>query len=214
MRTKGLLLLLICIAGSSIVFIAFSNQRPSIQTLVTETHKQLRSFQVSSILFIIILVSLRDVSLRKTKKIHIILSFLILQENLKDVEEKRLVTDSKYLALLGLDGQTSTTPQSLKPQNVTVVTLIRPGSEQHAYGFVRNVSHFLPNNSIVLYSVGLNEESFQIIKATCNSTRCNAIQFDLTPFPAHVEDDRLHVYRPLVIQVMDRLAHKILFHLS
>ncbi|XP_014612603.1 PREDICTED: uncharacterized protein LOC106791474 isoform X3 [Polistes canadensis] len=106
MRTKGLLLLLICIAGSSIVFIALSNQRPSIQTLVTETHKQLRNFQ----------------------------------ENLKDVEEKRLVTDSKYLALLGLDGQTSTTPLSLKPQNVTVVTLIRPGSEQHAYGFVRNTA--------------------------------------------------------------------------
>ncbi|XP_014612602.1 PREDICTED: uncharacterized protein LOC106791474 isoform X2 [Polistes canadensis] len=166
MRTKGLLLLLICIAGSSIVFIALSNQRPSIQTLVTETHKQLRNFQ----------------------------------ENLKDVEEKRLVTDSKYLALLGLDGQTSTTPLSLKPQNVTVVTLIRPGSEQHAYGFVRNVSHFLPNNSIVLYSVGLNEESFQSIKTTCNSTKCNVIHFDLTPFPAHVEDDRLHVYRPLVIQ--------------
>jgi len=49
MRIKGLLLLLICIAGSSIVFVAFSNQRPSIQTLVTETHKQLRSFQVSSV---------------------------------------------------------------------------------------------------------------------------------------------------------------------
>ncbi|XP_050462848.1 uncharacterized protein LOC126857452 isoform X2 [Cataglyphis hispanica] len=166
MRIKGLLLLLICIAGSSIIFIAFSNQRPSIQTLVTETHKQLRNFQ----------------------------------ENLKDVEEKRLVTDSKYLALLGLDGQTSTTPISLKPQNVTVVSLVRPGNEQYIYGFVRNISHFLPNNSIVIYSVGLNEDSLQNIRFACNSTRCNVIHFDLSPFPAHVEDDTLHVYRPLVIQ--------------
>ncbi|XP_072763044.1 uncharacterized protein [Anoplolepis gracilipes] len=166
MRIKGLLLLLICIAGSSIVFIAFSNQRPSIQTLVTETHKQLRNFQ----------------------------------ENLKDVEEKRLVTDSKYLALLGLDGQTSTTPISLKPQNVTVVSLVRPGNEQYIYGFVRNISHFLPNNSIVIYSVGLNEDSLQSIRLACNSTRCNVIHFDLSPFPAHVEDDTLHVYRPLVVQ--------------
>ncbi|KAK9298138.1 hypothetical protein QLX08_008453 [Tetragonisca angustula] len=155
MRTKGLLLLLICIAGSSIILIAFSNQRPSIQTLVTETHKQLRNFQ----------------------------------ENLKDVEEKRLVTDSKYLAILGLDGQTSTTPFSFKSQNVTVVSLIRPGNEQHIYGFVRNISHFLPNNSIVIYSVGLNEDSLQ----------------------THVEDDRLHVYRPLVIQTALNTLGNILY---
>ncbi|KAG7211014.1 hypothetical protein KM043_016377 [Ampulex compressa] len=177
MRTKGLLLLLICIAGSSIVFIAFSNQRPSIQTLVTETHKQLRSFQ----------------------------------ENLKDVEEKRLVTDSKYLALLGLDGQTSTTPLSLKSQNVTVVSLIRPGNEQHLYGFVKNVSHFLPNNSIVIYSVGLNDDSLHSIRAACNSTKCNVIHLDLSPFPAHVEDDRLHVYRPLVIQTALNTLGSILY---
>lgn len=178
MRIKGLLLLLICIAGSSIVFIAFSNQRPSIQTLVTETHKQLRNFQ----------------------------------ENLKDVEEKRLVTDSKYLALLGLDGQTSTTPISLKPQNVTVVSLVRPGNEQYIHGFVRNISHFLPNNSIVIYSVGLNEESLQSIRLACNSTRCNVIHFDLSPFPAHVEDDTLHVYRPLVIQVSNNLYNTLIVY--
>lgn len=111
------------------------------------------------------------------------------------------MTDSKYLTLLGLDGQTSTTPVSLKPQNVTVVSLVRPGNEQYIYGFVRNISHFLPNNSIVIYSVGLNEDSLQSIRLACNSTRCNVIHFDLSPFPAHVEDDTLHVYRPLVIQV-------------
>ncbi|XP_015605058.1 uncharacterized protein LOC107272420 [Cephus cinctus] len=177
MRTKGLLLLLICIVGSSIIFIAFSNQRPSIQTLVTETHKQLRSFQ----------------------------------ENLKDVEEKRLVTDSKYLALLGLNRETSTAPLTPKVQNVTIVSLLRPGSEQHIYGFVRNVSHFLPNNSIILYSVGLNDEALLNARTACNSTRCNVIQFDISSFPAHVEDDRLHVYRPLVIQMALSTLENILY---
>lgn len=202
MRTKSLLLLLICIAGSSIVFIAFSNQRPSIQTLVTETHKQLRSFQVSRKVCTIYFSYLFYFKLN--------LKFLYLKENLKDVEEKRLVTDSKYLALLGLDGQTSTTPVSPKPQNVTVVSLVRPGNEQYIYGFVRNVSHFLPNNSIVIYSVGLSEDSLQSIRFTCNSTRCNVIHFDLSPFPGHVEDDTLHVYRPLVIQVS---TYRMIFHI-
>lgn len=177
MRARSLLLFLICIVGSSIVFIVFSNQRPSIQTLVTETHKQLRSFQ----------------------------------ENLKDVEEKRLVTDSKYLALLGLDGQTNTTPLVPKSQNVTVVSLLRPGNEQNIYGFVKNVSHFLPNNSIVVYSVGLNDDALQAVRSICNSSKCNVVQFDLSSFPAHAEDDRLHVYRPLVIQTALNTLENVLY---
>lgn len=165
MRTKGLLFFLICVVGSSILFVALSNQRPSIQTLVTETHKQLRSFQ----------------------------------ENLKDVEEKRLVTDSKYLALLGLDMEISTTPV-VPNQNVTIVSLLRPGSEQQLYGFVKNVTHYLPNYNIVIYSVGLNEEALTNVRTICNSSRCGVVQLNLNPYPAHAEDDRLHVYRPLVIQ--------------
>lgn len=116
------------------------------------------------------------------------------------------MTDSKYLALLGLDGQASTTPVTAKPQNVTVVTLLRPGSEQHIYGFVKNVSHFLPNNNIVVFGVGLSDDALQSIRTLCNSSRCNVIQLDLSPFPAHAEDDRLHVYRPLVIQVSANLC--------
>lgn len=126
---------------------------------------------------------------------------IFLQENLKDVEEKRLVTGSKYLALLGLDGKTNTTPLIPKSQNVTVVSLLRPGNEQNIYGFVKNISHFLPNNSILVYSIGLNDDALQAARSVCNSSKCNVIQFDLSPFPAHAEDDRLHVYRPLVIQV-------------
>ncbi|XP_043270905.1 uncharacterized protein [Venturia canescens] len=177
MRTKGLLLSLICIVGTSIIFIAFSNQRPSIQTLVTETHKHLRNFQ----------------------------------ENLKDVEEKRLVTDSKYLALLGLDGQAGTTTAPSKAQNVTVVTLLRPGSEQHIYGFLRNITHYLPNNNIAVFGVGLSDYASQTVRTVCNSSRCNVIQLDLSPFPAHAEDDRLHVYRPLVIQTALNTLGNILY---
>lgn len=169
MRARNFLLFLICVVGTTIVFIAFSSQRP-FQTLVT---KQLRSFQ----------------------------------ENLKDVEEKRLVTDSRYLALLGLDG--TNTPS--KSQNVTVVSLIRPGSEQNIYGFVKNVSHFLPNNSIVVYSVGLNEDVLQTVRSVCNSSKCNVVQFDLSFFPAHAEDDRLHVYRPLVIQTALNTLENVLY---
>ncbi|KAK0166115.1 hypothetical protein PV328_004562 [Microctonus aethiopoides] len=178
MRSKGLLLFLICLVGSSILFITFNYHQPTIQTLVTETHKQLKSFQ----------------------------------ENLKDVEEKRFVTDSKYLALLGLDGQTSTVSTTLpKQQNVTVVTLIRPGNELNIYGFIKNVTHFLPTNNIAIYAVSLNDDALQNLRANCNSSKCNVVQFDLNPFPNHSEDDRLHVYRPLVIQTALNTLGNILY---
>lgn len=111
------------------------------------------------------------------------------------------MTDSKYLALLGLDGQTSTISVLPKPQNVTIVTIIRPGNELDIYGFIKNVTHFLPTHNIAIYGVALNDDALQNLKANCNSTKCNVIQFDLAPFPNHAEDDRLHVFRPLVIQV-------------
>lgn len=85
------------------------------------------------------------------------------------------------------------------------MTLIRPGSELNAYGFIRNITHFLPTNNIIIYAVSLNDDALQNLRANCNSTKCNVVQFDLDPFPNHAEDDRLHVYRPLVIQVNMRL---------
>lgn len=120
---------------------------------------------------------------------------------MKDVEEKRLVTDSKYLALLGLDMEINTTPVTPN-QNVTIVSLLRPGSDQQLYGFVKNVSHFLPSYNIVVYSVGLNDEELLNARNICNSSRCSILRFNLSPYPAHAEDERLHVYRPLVIQVI------------
>lgn len=122
------------------------------------------------------------------------------------------MTDSKYLALLGLDGQAGTTAAPSKAQNVTVVTLLRPGSEQHIYGFLRNISHYLPNNNIAVFGVGLSDYASQAVRTVCNSSRCNVIQLDLSPFPAHAEDDRLHVYRPLVIQVFQNFIDVTIIH--
>ncbi|XP_044593164.1 uncharacterized protein LOC123271016 [Cotesia glomerata] len=180
MRSKCLLLFLICLVGVTILFITVSNQHPAIQNLVTETHKQLRSFQ----------------------------------ENLKDVEEKRLVTDSKYLALLGLDKQTSSGATITLPttqNNITIVTVLRPGNELNFYGFLKNVTHFLPNNNIVIYALSLGEDTLQNLRGYCNSTRCIIYTFDLDPFPNHIEDDRLHAYRPLVIQTALNTLGNILY---
>nr|CAD7400246.1 unnamed protein product [Timema cristinae] len=45
-----------------------------------------------------------------------------------------------------------------------------------------------------------NLKTFKL-QANCNSSRCVIVNFDLELFPSHVEEDRLHAYRPLVIQI-------------
>ena len=39
------------------------------------------------------------------------------------------------------------------------------------------------------------------LQSHCNSSRCSVINFELSFFPSHVEEERLHAFRPLIIQV-------------
>jgi hypothetical protein len=39
------------------------------------------------------------------------------------------------------------------------------------------------------------------LQGHCNSSRCSVVNFELSFFPSHVEEERLHAFRPLIIQV-------------
>jgi hypothetical protein len=39
------------------------------------------------------------------------------------------------------------------------------------------------------------------LQSHCNSSRCSVVNFELSFFPSHVEEERLHAFRPLIIQV-------------
>jgi len=45
MRTKSFVIFLIFVVATSVFLILVGNQRPSIQTIVTETHKQLNNLK-------------------------------------------------------------------------------------------------------------------------------------------------------------------------
>jgi hypothetical protein len=40
------------------------------------------------------------------------------------------------------------------------------------------------------------------LQGHCNSSRCSVVNFELSFFPSHVEEERLHAFRPLIIQVI------------
>lgn len=51
---------------------------------------------------------------------------------------------------------------------------------------------------------------FQLLNY-CNSSHCQVVAYSLDEYPYHVEEDRLHAYRPLVIQDALNKAGSVLF---
>ncbi|KDR16172.1 uncharacterized protein LOC110832850 [Zootermopsis nevadensis] len=182
MRTKSFVLFLICVVATSIFLILVGNQRPSIQTIVTETHKQLNNLK----------------------------NF---KENLENAEEKRFLADDKYLTMLGFTDSPRLYPAAIWKNTSLpiIVTYVLDGHEQQGIGFSRNVAHFLPNHTTLIYNLGLGQYGLQMLQGHCNSSRCSVVNFELNFFPSHVEEERLHAFRPLVIQDALNKAGAVLF---
>lgn len=171
MRTKSFVIFLIFVVATSVFLILVGNQRPSIQTIVTETHKQLNNLK----------------------------NF---KENLENAEEKRFLADDKYLTLLGFTESPRLYPAAVWKNTSLpiIVTYVLDGDEQQGIGFARNIAHFLPNHTTLIYNLGLGQYELQMLQSHCNSSRCSVINFELSFFPSHVEEERLHAFRPLIIQ--------------
>ncbi|XP_059061265.1 uncharacterized protein LOC131854149 [Achroia grisella] len=92
MKTKSFLLFSTSVFAISVFLIIFHSQPPqSIQSIVTQTHQQIKDFQVS----------------------------VSPQENLRDVEESQLVQEERYFRVLGLDGHVEVWHNTTLPVLVT-----------------------------------------------------------------------------------------------
>ncbi|CAH1986599.1 unnamed protein product [Acanthoscelides obtectus] len=128
------------------------------------------------------------------------------KDNLRDAEAKTLNADEKYLHLLGF-----TQSPRLYPTNIwrntslpVVVTYVSNGEESQAVGLILNVAKILPNNTILVYNLGISDHALKMLTNYCNSSRCQVINFVLSEYPSHINTE-YHAHRPLVIQ--DALHH-------
>lgn len=152
MRTKHFLVILCSVVIVSVILILFGQQRPAtIQNIVSSTHQQLRNFKVSRIQLFWLLFNIAS-----------------LQETLRDAEAKTLVADEKYMTFLGF-----TESPRLYPKNVwtntslpVIVTYVIKGQESQAVGLISNVAKVLPNNTILIYDLGLGNYALKLV-CTC-----------------------------------------------
>ncbi|KAG5889206.1 hypothetical protein JTB14_033284 [Gonioctena quinquepunctata] len=129
------------------------------------------------------------------------------KDNLLDAETKTLNADEKYLHFLGFVEEPRLFPDDIwrNTSLPVIVTYALDGQESLAIGLIINVAKVIPNNTILVYNLGLSDQGFKTLTNYCNSTRCQVVTFDLSEFPSHVYIEVLHAYRPLIIQ--DALQH-------
>lgn len=119
------------------------------------------------------------------------------KENLKDVEERHLVEEERYLSSVGLGEHSVELWQNTSVP--VLVTYARGDGHAQAVGFVRAVSARLPH-TVLLYNLGLTSHSLAIVSNYCNSSKCVILEFDLSEYPSHVSDESINAFRPLIIQ--------------
>lgn len=124
------------------------------------------------------------------------------QDTLRDAEEKNLVADEKYLKILGFTDKPRLYPNDTwhNTSLPVVVTYVFDGQESQAIGLISNIGKILTNNTLLVYNLGLGTYSLQTLLNYCNSSKCQVVNFNFDEFPSHVEEERLHAYRPLIIQ--------------
>lgn len=134
--------------------------------------------------------------------------------------KKILEIDPKYLTILGFASPSvssiSTPLSSPLPKikqtstnhtksNFTVVSYVLGGQAASAISLIQNIASKLPNETLLLYDIGLSEDDSHALNSYCNNTKCSVIVYDLSQFPAYVSDERMHAFRPLIIK--DALNH-------
>lgn len=68
--------------------------------------------------------------------------------------------------------------------------------------YIQNLASIMPAENLLIYDLGLSEADLLTLSIFCNtsSIRCSIIQHDLSMFPSYIFDEKLHLFRPLIIK--------------
>lgn len=149
MKNKNFIRFLFGIIIVSLFLIIFRQHKPeTLQNIVSTTHQQIRNFKV-----------------RPVGYLHKKGASLVFQDTFRDSDPKTLAADEKYLSLLGF----TDTPR-LYPNDVwrntslpVIVTYVMEGQESQAVGLINNVGKVLPNNTILVYNLGLGNYGLKTV---------------------------------------------------
>ena len=68
---------------------------------------------------------------------------------------------------------------------------------------LQNLASVLPSENFLIYDLGLSDSDLLTLSSSCNSSiiKCSIIQHDFYQYPSYImSDDKLHLFRPLLIK--------------
>lgn len=137
-----------------------------------------------------------------------------MQENLRVEREKELDADQKLLSLLGFQTEGLSTTRGFSStrlsvnvtnkQNFSIISYVQAGQLAATILHIQNLATLMPLESLVIYDLGLSEYDLQSLSTVCNASasnlKCSITQFDLSSYPGYIIDDKLRLFRPLIIK--------------
>lgn len=135
-----------------------------------------------------------------------------MKENLRvERKEKELDVDPKYLQLLGFQvdftsastTRGSTQIYNITRQNFSIVSYVLQNELASAILQLQNLASVLPTENLLIYDLGLSDVDLQTLSAFCNTTntiKCIIQKHDFTQYPSYIMDDKLHLFRPILIK--------------
>jgi hypothetical protein len=103
--------------------------------------------------------------------------------------------------LLGfsVDATTTRAVNVTARQNFTVVTWVQLGQVAASILHLQNIASVLSSN-LVIYDLGISESDLQTLSTFCNSSKCTIITQDFSQYPSYIFDDKLRLFRALIIK--------------
>jgi hypothetical protein len=138
-------------------------------------------------------------------------------------KEKELDIDPKFLRLLGFpvtdfrDASTSTTKGTqflnITKQNFSIVSYVLQNEIAATILQLANLANVMPSENFLIYDLGLSEADVQTLSSFCNSSsiKCLILKQDLSEFPSYIMDEKLHLFRPILIKLALARYQTILF---
>ncbi|XP_050436139.1 uncharacterized protein LOC126842938 [Adelges cooleyi] len=185
MRSRYMVFCFVAIFSLSILFIMFQDSlsRPAIETLVTETHKQINNFK----------------NFKDNLKIA--------------EQKELVVNDEYLVSLGFISSPALYPAKFWKNTTLpVVVTYVLDGEHGQTIGLIRCINKYLSNHIILMYNLGIPDYQLRLMHQFCNnSSRCIIMEFSLSKFPSHVSHPQIKAYRPLVLQDALNQAGAVLF---
>lgn len=134
------------------------------------------------------------------------------QENLRTEREKELDVDQKLLTLLGFQTESLSTTRGFSTtrlfnvtnkQNFSIISYVQAGQLSAAILYIQNIATIMPSESLVIYDLGLSEYDHLTLATVCNSSsnfKCSVTLFDFSSYPSYIMDEKLRLFRPLIIK--------------